>query len=77
MNTFKQQGERVKLSKWIRGDTFVINVTVEGVFPVDDPTQACLEPDAVRYLDHLQDLADAHSFTELEKHGTIYMRRSA
>ena len=77
MNTCRQQGERIRLSKWIRGDTFVVGVTVEGVLPIDDPSQPCLEPDTTRFLDHLQDLADARNFAELEKHGTIYMRRSA
>ena len=71
------EGERTRVPQWIRGDSFVLETEVEAVIPVDDQSEPCLEPDVCQFLDYLHDRADARDFTELEKHGTIYMRRSA
>ena len=71
------QGERVRLWQWIHGDLCAVRVEVEAVIPTGDPSEPCLEPETVRHLDHLQSLADAGDVDELEKHGTVYMRRSA
>ena len=66
--------EPVTLHRWIEGDGFVVEVEVEGLSVNDKPY---LMLDTVRYLDDVKKLANARNFAELEKHGTIYMRRSA
>jgi len=70
-------GERVRIPKWIEGENFAVRVEVEAVYPIDDPSEPCLEPQVLTLLDHLRRLAKARDFAELEKHGTVYMRRSA
>jgi hypothetical protein len=70
-------GERVRIPKWIDGDNFIVRVEVEAVYPVDDPREPCLEPRVLSHLDHLRRLAKARNFAELEKHGIVYVRRSA
>lgn len=70
----KQTTERIKLHRWIEGDDFAVEVEIDG-FSVDDKPYLMLE--TIRHLDGLKKLADARDFAELEKHGMIYMRRSA
>ena len=73
----KTKGEEVRISKWIHGDYCAVHVEVDAVIPEDDPGEPCLDLKTVRFLDHLQELADAGNVAELEKHGTVYVRRSA
>lgn len=73
----KLEGQRITIPKWIHADRCVLRVTVEAVLPADDPTEPCLEPHTLRWLDHLQQLANAGDLDELQKHGDLYVRRSA
>lgn len=45
--------------------------------PDEDPSEPCLEPETVRWLDELQRLADAGDTEALAKVGDVYVRRSA
>lgn len=70
-------GRRVSVPRWVYAGPCVVRVEVEAVVPDEDPTEPCLEPATVRYLDELQKLAEAGAFDELAKHGEVYVRRSA
>jgi hypothetical protein len=73
-------GKRVKLKKWIHGDRFVVQVEVEGVLPEADPSEPCLEPQTIRWLDELQRLADTgdeDSIRRVTGSHPLYTRRSA
>lgn len=70
-------GKHIRIPQWIHAGTCVVRVEVDAVIPEDDPTEPCLEPHTLRWLDELQSLADAGKVTELEKVGTVYVRRSA
>ena len=71
------EGKRIKVPEWIHSGFCVVHVEVEAVLPDENPSEPCLEPDVIKYLDHLQELANAGNVDELEKHGTVYVRRSA
>jgi hypothetical protein len=68
---------RVKVTKWIHGRQCVVRVLVDAIVPAADPSEPCLEPATLVWLDELQVLADAGDVDELEKHGDVYIRRSA
>jgi hypothetical protein len=68
---------RTRIDKWIQGDRFAVRVEVDAVIPDSDPSEPCFEPPVLRFFDHLQELADAGRIDELEKHGEVYVRRSA
>jgi hypothetical protein len=70
-------GKRIKVPKTILGDLCVLRLEVEAVIPDADPSEPCLESETVRYLGRLQELAHAGNVAELEKHGRVYVRRSA
>ncbi|MCI0366480.1 MAG: hypothetical protein L0Y44_06135 [Phycisphaerales bacterium] len=70
-------GKRVRVPKWIHGRLCVVRVDAEAVIPDADPTEACLEPSTLRWLDKLQELADAGDVEALSRVGDVYIRRSA
>jgi len=71
------RGKRVHVPKWIYSDLCVVHVQAEAVIPDEDSSEPCIEPETARYLDRIQELAHAGKLEELEKHGVVYVRRSA
>ena len=70
-------GERTTSVQWIQGDNFVVRVVVEAIIPDFDPSEPCLEPEVVRFLDEVQEKANRGLLAELEKMGEVYVKRSA
>jgi hypothetical protein len=70
-------GKRTKVTKWIHGLQCVLSTEVEAIRLDNEPDEVYLEPQTVRFLDEMQQLADAGNVQELAKHGTVYVRRSA
>jgi hypothetical protein len=68
-------GKHTKVTKWIHGSRCVLSTEVDAV-RLDDEA-LFLEPAVVRFLNRLQQLADAGNVDELAKHGVVYERRSA
>lgn len=71
------KGKQVHIPQWIHSDLCAVRVLVDAIIPDADPSEPCLEPPALRYLDSLQELANAGKVDELAKHGDVYVRRSA
>jgi hypothetical protein len=71
------KGKRIKVPRWIHAGPCVVRVEVEAVIPESDPSEPCLEPDVVRWLDEIHALAVAGRVDELAKIGDVYVRRSA
>ena len=70
-------GKKTKVVKWIHGRVCVVRVEVQAVIPDADPSEPCLEPATVKWLDELQRLADAGDVESLARAGEVYVRRSA
>jgi hypothetical protein len=70
-------GRQVRVAKWIHGRLCVVRVEVDAVVPDADPSEPCLEPATLRWLDELQQLADAGDVDALAKVGEVFVRRSA
>ncbi len=71
------QGKRTKIERWIHAESCVVRVEVEGILPDADPSEPCLEPQTVRYLDDLQRKADQGLIDELAQAGDVYVRQLA
>ncbi len=67
----------IKIVQWIHAGPCVARVDVEALLLPDGPDEPSLTPETVRFLEHLQSLADAGRIDELSKHGTVYVRKSA
>jgi hypothetical protein len=71
------QGRHTKIERWIHAAPCVVRVEVEAIIPDADPSEPCLEPQTIRFLDDLQSKADRGLVNELAKLGDVYVRRSA
>ena len=49
-----------------------MEVEVEVVYPADDPSEACLEPATVRWLDEVARHAEAGDLEYLRKAGCVF-----
>lgn len=63
---------REKRKRWVQRGQFAVEVEVEVVFPADDPAEACLEPQTVRWLDEIAQRAQQGDVDYLRKVGRVF-----
>ena len=68
----KIAGARLKRTKFIHTDRYVIAVDVEMVIPVDDPSEPCFESETIDYLRELKERAEAGEVEWLKTQGKVY-----
>lgn len=59
-------------TRWVQRGKYAVEVQVEVIFPVDDPSEACLEPAAVRWLDEIARHAEQGDLAYLRKAGRVF-----
>jgi hypothetical protein len=65
-------GQRIKRTRLIQSEKFVVAVEVEMVIPVDDPSEPCYEAETVQLLRDIKEHADRGDVAWLAKHGKVY-----
>lgn len=65
-------GERVKRTRLIQTDKYVIAVEVELVIPVDDPSEPCYESETIQLLREVKEHAEHDDLDWLTKRGKVY-----
>jgi hypothetical protein len=65
-------GERVKRTRLIQTDRYVVAVDVEMVFPPDDPDEPCYEAETVQFLREVRERAERGEVEWLKQHGKVY-----
>ena len=65
-------GERIRRTRLIQSDKYVVAVEVEMVIPPDDPSEPCYEPETVQHLRAIKEHADRGDVEWLTKHGKVY-----
>lgn len=65
-------GERIRRTRLIQSEKYVIAVEVEMVIPVDDPSEPCYEPDTVQLLREIKEHAEQGDVVWLSKKGKVY-----
>jgi len=73
----KIPGKRVRRTRIVRTDQFVVAVEVDAVVPDADPTEACYEPDVVELLREVELHAERGDVDWLKKHGKVYRAMDA
>ena len=68
----KLPGKRLKHTRLIQTDRFVVAVEVEQVIPVDDPSEPCYEAETIDFLKDVHDHAIAGDVTWLKARGKVY-----
>ena len=65
-------GKRLKRTRMIRSDPYVVVVEVEMVIPVDDPSEPCYEAETVEFLRAVAEHAERGDVAWLQHHGKVY-----
>ncbi len=65
-------GERVKRTRLIQTDRYVVAVEVEMVIPPDDPSEPCYEAETVQFLREVRERAERGDVAWLRQTGKVY-----
>ena len=65
-------GDRIKKTRWIHTDRYVIAVEVEMVIPKDDPSEPCYEAETVQRLREIERRANLGDVEWLKGQGKVY-----
>lgn len=65
-------GQRIKRTRLIQTEKYVVAVDVEMVVPVDDPSEPCYEAETVQLLREVKEHAERGDVSWLVKTGKVY-----
>ena len=65
-------GERMKRTRLVQTEKYVVAVEVEMVIPVEDPSEPCYEAETVRFLQEVKERAESGDVAWLKQHGKVY-----
>ena len=63
---------REERKRWVRRGRYAAEVEVEVVYPAGDPSEACLEPATVRWLDEVARRAEKGDVAYLKSVGEVF-----
>ena len=63
---------REKRKRWIQRGQYAVEVEVELVYPEDDPSEPCLDPSTVRWLDEIARRAEEGDLEYLQGVGRVF-----
>jgi len=63
---------RGKQKRWVQRGQYAVQVEVEVVYPKDDPSESCLEPHTVRWLDEVVCKAEEGDVAYLREVGRLF-----
>jgi hypothetical protein len=63
---------REKRKRWVQRGQYAVEVEVEVIYPADDPSEPCLEPATVRWLDEVANRAELGDVDYLRNVGRVY-----
>jgi hypothetical protein len=70
-------GTRIKRTRLIQTDKYVVAVEIELVIPQDDPSEPCLESETVELLREIKEHAEKQDLQWLKDHGKVYLALEA
>lgn len=65
-------GERIKRTRLVQTEKYVVAVEVEMVIPVDDPSEPCYEAETVQLLREIKARAERGDVAWLMQKGKVY-----
>jgi hypothetical protein len=69
--------KREKRKRWVQRGQYAVEVEVEVVYPEDDPSEPCLEPATVRWLDEIARRAEQGDVEYLQRVGRVFQAVTA
>jgi len=70
-------GKRVRRTRLVRTDKYIIEVEVDAIIPDADPSEPCFEPEVVEFLRNVEDHAKRGDVEWLRRHGKVYAAMDA
>ncbi len=70
-------GKRVKRTRFVQTDRFIVALDVDAVIPDEDPSEPCFEPATVELLKEVESRAKRGDRAWLMQHGRVYERVTA
>jgi hypothetical protein len=68
----QNSGQRIKRTKLIQTEKYVVAVEVEMVIPIDDPSEPCYEPQTLQLLREIKEHAERGDVAWLTQKGKVY-----
>jgi hypothetical protein len=65
-------GQRVKRTRLIQTEKYVVALEVEMVIPIDDPSEPCYESETVQLLKEVKERAERGDLDWLTRKGKVY-----
>lgn len=65
-------GERVKRTRLIQTESYVVAVEVDLVIPAEDPSEPCYEAETVQFLKEVKERAENNDVDWLSRRGKVY-----
>ena len=65
-------GRRIKRTRLIQTEKYVVAVEVEMVIPLDDPSEPCYESETVQWLREIKEQAERGDVDWLSGQGKVY-----
>jgi hypothetical protein len=65
-------GERIKRTRLIQTEKYVVAVEVEIVILADEPSEPCYEAETIKFLREVKERAERDELSWLKRHGKVY-----
>lgn len=65
-------GQRVKRTRLVQTEKYIVAVEVEMVIPIDDPSEPCYESETVQFLREVKQHAEQADLAWLKSKGKVY-----
>ncbi|MBA3272815.1 MAG: hypothetical protein H0T11_02955 [Chthoniobacterales bacterium] len=66
------EGERIRRTRLVHTDRYVIAVEVEMIVPSGDPSEPCYGPTVTQFLKQVHEHAEQDDLDWLRRHGKVY-----
>ena len=66
------QGKRVKRTRWVKTERYIVVLEVDAVIPDADPSEACYGPEVVELLRNVEKHALQGDVNWLRQRGKVY-----
>lgn len=64
--------QREKRKRWVQRGEYTVEVEVEVIYPAELPSEACLEPATIRWLDEVARKAEEGDVEFLRRAGRVF-----
>jgi hypothetical protein len=65
-------GQRIKRTRLIQTEQYVVAIEVEMVIPQDDPSESCYESETIQLLQEVRERAERGDVAWLTRQGKVY-----